>query len=294
MRRVALVWPLASSALGLSAFAQTLHYEGAVSLASGTYFFTERTTSATLSSGFAVGVGMLTARLTVPAYAQTSPYVSGTAAGLLPTGGRDAGTVADSSAARRGMGDRGGSSAQFSVAAAPQSDPVAVTDSSAGVFRAALGDPLLSVSVSPVGTRTVGVGLTATVKVPLTDTATFGTGAWDVGGAVSISIAADTRTLVALDLSAWHLGDLPELDLRDPVGAQVAILRSLSRKWAVSLSASGTRSVVPGFADAYQVAMTLARAHAGGVLAASAGVGLSETTPDVVFGLSWRVSLLPH
>jgi hypothetical protein len=82
-------------------------------------------------------------------------------------------------------------------------------------FEAALGDPTVSLTLAAWRRGGSAVSLSATAKLPLTDTTQFGTGEWDVGGTVSWSQLGG-RALLGLDASYWHLGDLPELDLRDP------------------------------------------------------------------------------
>jgi hypothetical protein len=282
------------------AVAQTLHYEGGVSVSSGDYIFTERTTSWTVYSGLAFSAGPLTLRGTVPVYIQNTTLLTGSSAGPVPTGGSHSGAVGDSSAARKGRGDgmgRGTSSAavtapSFAVATRAEDGSVEVPASAVTGFAAAVGDPTVHLSLQVWdGTRS-SVTLGAGAKIPATDTTAFGTGEWDVGAALSLSHRLGFSTLLGVDVSYWHLGDLPDLDLRDPiaVSASVAYLRRTG--WGASGWVSGSRSPIEGFEDTYSLGVGVTRVGSRGALGLTVSVGLSETAADFSMGVNWRVRLL--
>lgn len=278
--------------------AQTLHYEGGVSVASGDYIFTERTTSWTLHSGFAFETGRITLRATLPAYIQNTALLTGSAGGLLPTGGPHSGAVGDSSEARRGRGGDGMGTGGPAVhasslvgGASANGGPVEAPSTASTGFEAHLGDPTAGISLLVWEGARTRVGLGATAKVPATDTTQFGTGEWDVGGAVSVSHDVGSWTLLGIDVSYWHLGDLRELELRDPVAVTVSVSFLRDRAWGLSGWASGWRSVVEGFDDGYSVGAGLTRLGSRGALGVHASVGLTETAPDFTLGIDWRARL---
>lgn len=283
---------LAVGALSVPAAAQTVRYEGGVSLASGDYIFTERTTSWTVSNGFALGRGPLTLRATVPVYVQNTTLIAGTMGGVLPTGGGGEATraVRDSSMARKGRG-RSMAMIAFSTMATGE-QPVQVPTSALTGYQTRIGDPTVGVALLPRLPGGTAIGLNATVKLPLTDTTDFGTGQWDAGAGVSLSHPIGRSALAGIDVGYWVLGDLPDLDLRNPWLAGVSITVMRPGGWAMSLTGSGARSVIDGFPDAYSVRGTIGHVTSGTVIGISAAVGLTDTAPDLTVGLHWGLTLL--
>ncbi|HEU5303994.1 MAG TPA: hypothetical protein VFU40_05065, partial [Gemmatimonadales bacterium] len=97
-RLLPLLLVLYGPALPLSA--QGLYYEGGLSMARGTYIFTERTTSWSLATGFAFDRHAVTLRASLPVHLQNTTLVSLSGpGGGLPTGGSSSGTVADTGSA---------------------------------------------------------------------------------------------------------------------------------------------------------------------------------------------------
>ncbi len=279
---------------------QKVHYEGALSVASGKYIFTERTTSWTLLNGLALSAGPFTLRGSFPVYAQNTSLISGTSAGLLPTGGSSSGAVADSSAARKGGGQGGGGRNPSAVAAMPQFSEVSVqaasqvevpTTSVTG-YETMLGDPTVNLSIDLRPARRTAVTLGAGAKVPVTDTTGYGTGEWDYGGSVSFSQMLGVTALVGVDLAYWHFGDFAELDLRDGLMGSVSVAYLGRKGWGGTASFSAARSVIEGFADGYSLGAGITRVGGRGTVSLNVSVGLSETTPDVMAGLSWRLTVL--
>lgn len=290
-------WRLVVALVGVvaaPAAAQRPHYEGGVSAATGRYIFADRTTSITLSTGLAWTAGPVTIRGSVPVWLQNTTLISATPAGSIPSGGggRNSEAVRDSSVARRrrgagGMGGTGGmpaGSASIVAAAAP------VVTTAADEFRVAVGDPVLS-GVVRAGAGVVSVSAGFGVKVPVTDTSRFGTGRWDLGGSASISVRADRRTVVAVDGSYWHLGDLAELDFRDPVAATASVARLVGTSWGVALMGSAASSPIAGFPGPATVGGAVSRFSRAGIWSLTVSAGLTETSPDLGLGVSWRVRL---
>lgn len=129
------------------------------------------------------------------------------------------------------------------------------------------------------------------VKIPATDTASFGTGEWDFGGTVGVSRLLGNAMLLSADLSYWHLGDPPELEVTDPLMASVGVAYLSLSGWAASLAFSGARSIIEGFSDAYFLNGGLTRVWSRSAVGVSTSVGFTESTPDFTLGVNWRVRL---
>jgi hypothetical protein len=272
-RWASLLLALAPTAVG----AQGLAYEGALGMASGEYIFTARTTSWTLSTGLSVRVGPLTFRAAAPLFLQNTTLLTGSGAGMMPSGGPSSGMVRDSGTSGGMMG--GGGRRRLSMPAS------AVTGN-----RIVLGDPAVQLAWHVLDDATA---LTASVaaKIPATDTTAFGTGAWDVGGTLSFTRHFGADTFVGLDVAYWRLGDLPELDFRDPVLGTLSVGRALGPGWAGSLFVSGSTAALRGYEAPLSVGITAARLSSPGMWGVTGAIGLTETTPEVAVSLSWRVGV---
>lgn len=259
----------------LPAAAQRFAYEGGLSVATGSYFFTERTTTWMLVSGLAATAGRLTLRASIPLYVQNTTLVTGSGGGMMPTGGSLGGTVSDSGQARHGRGGGG--------------MRVPVPGSAVAGYEPALGDPLAHVAVRLIDGVRTSVSVGGAVKLPLTDTSGFGTGAWDAGATLSATRWLSSGFL-AVDLSYWHLGDLPDLELRDPVTASVAVGRRFGAAWLGSLTVTGGTPALEGYPAPASIGATVGRVGAT-LWTASVTFGLTQTAPDLALGLAWRVGL---
>jgi hypothetical protein len=220
-------------------------------------------------------------------YFQNTTLVAGTSAGHIPTGGSSSGTVADSG--RRHQDDGPGGMDRTLAASHGQ---VQVPASAATGYETAVGDPDLALRWQGIQTGNTGVAFGARVKVPLADTATFGTGEWDFGAQVSLDRSLGERVWAALDVSYWALGDLPDLELRDPVSGMASLSYLAGSGWSWSLLAHGSTAIVEGFDGPAAVGASLAHAGAGrsGWTLVSL-LGLTETTPDLTVGLAWSLRL---
>lgn len=292
-RMVALCWLMAAGALR----AQSLHYEGAATVARGNYLFTVPTTTFTLSTGLALGLGPVTLRATFPGYLQNTTLLSGTGTGVLPTGGgRDAtGALRDSSMARKGGGKGSGGSGMGGMGSPAMTSaagsPVQAPTSAVTGYRSYPGDPTLQLAYAPQWSGPLSLGIAVSAKVPATDTTQLGTGRWDVGVSAFVSRRVGRSFAVSVDAGYWRLGDLPGLDLQNPWMGSLSLHMVRPGGWGASLSASGARSVVAGFQDAYSVGAGILKMLGHSSVGVNGTAGLTETTPAFTLGLSWRVAL---
>jgi len=155
----------------------------------------------------------------------------------------------------------------------------------------AVGEPAASVNLSVYQGGSVGISMNVSVKAPLAGINGFGTGQWDFGGSASLSHRIGFSGLVALDVGYWHLGDLADLELRDPVLGSLSVTRLSMGGWALGVSASAATAVVEGYPNAYQIGASVNRVGRGGTFGVNIAVGLTETTPDLTVGLNWRIGL---
>jgi hypothetical protein len=140
-------------------------------------------------------------------------------------------------------------------------------------------------------TRDTGFGVSASVKVPVVEAGAFGTGEWDVGAAASLSRFVGRRTMLGIDVSYWHLGDMPELPLDDTVTGTLTVGQALGRAWTASLSLSGGQSSIAGLPAPWWAGLLVGRAFSRGMWGLTASVGLSDGAPDFTAGLVWRARL---
>jgi hypothetical protein len=278
--------------------AQGVYYEGGLSLASGNYIFTERTNTITLLTGLALQAGPVTLRATLPAYFQNTTLLAGSSAGLVPTGGSSSTAVADSAASRGGRGGRSGTtspvpSVSFSSAAVLDDSlgSVEVPVSSVTGYGASVGDPTVGLTASVLRSSRVGVLVSVGAKVPVTDTSSYGTGAWDVGGSVSLSCGLGRTTMIGVDVAYWSMGDAPGLELQNSLMTSVSISHLTFSGWGFSASAFRASPVIDGFPSSASAGAGIVHMGARGSVGLNATVGLTETAPDVMIGLSWRVGL---
>ncbi|UCG84833.1 MAG: hypothetical protein JSW71_12830 [Gemmatimonadota bacterium] len=282
-------------ALGLIApalAAQSVHYEGGLSVASGKYIYAERTTSWVLTNGLALSAGPVTIRAMLPVFRQNSVVVTVSSAGPIPTGG----ATSTSDTGTGGSGGRGWHPQVVgSHQVAVETDSLAVDSGElvTGVsgYELAVGDPSASMTIGLLRGAAVGISATLGAKAPVTGTDGFGTGEWDLGGSVSLSHRIGFTGLVSLDVGYWHLGDLPDLDLRDPLLGSLSFAYLSTAGWGLGMNASAASAVIAGYPNAYQVGLNINRVGRTGTLGVNIAVGLTDTTPDLTVGLSWRVGL---
>lgn len=252
--------------------AQGVAYEGGVSLATGSYIFTTRTTSFTIATGVAYRAGRLTLRAGLPVFVQNTSLLTGSGAGMMPSGGGSGGNVGNGG---MGGGMMGGGSG------------TGVAD-----YRATAGDPTIQVGWRLVDRTGTGVTVSAAAKIPVTDTTAYGTGQWDFGGTLSLTHRPPGEMFFGLDVSYWHIGDLPQLDFRDPILGTATVSRLFPTTWAGSLFVTGGTGALRGFQPPIAIGAGVTHLGGGGLLwGATAAIGLTETAPQFSIGASWRVGL---
>lgn len=266
-------WTLALLLGPLPLAAQSLAYEGGLSVTTGRYFFDTRTTSVALSSGLALTAGRLTLRAGVPLLTQNTELVSVSGMGGMPSGGPISGAVSDSG--RRGR--RSGSQVSVPASAVPG-------------YATTLGDPTVMVSARAVDGRRAALTAGLAVKVPLTDTASFGTGEWDAGVSLGVTLHPTDRTMVGIDASYWHLGDLPTLDFRDPLLGTLSLSRVFGG-WGGSVAVTAGTSALRGYQAPVSVGASVHRLASRLAWGLTATVGFTETVPDLAVGAIWRLKL---
>ncbi|MGE3527612.1 MAG: hypothetical protein AB7I33_16975, partial [Gemmatimonadales bacterium] len=173
---------------GRPAWAQSgsVYYDGGLSVSTGKYIFAERTTSWSLYTGLSASTGRVSLRAALPVTMQNSTLITSSGRMGVPTGGSSSGIVADSGAARKGR-DGGGGGGMMGTGPSFSSGRVVVPSSAATSYEFAVGDPTAQLSVRAVdGLRTL-VSFSGSVKFPVSDTASYGTGEWDYGAGMSLS-----------------------------------------------------------------------------------------------------------
>ncbi len=276
---------------GPSLTGQSLHYEGGLSMSSGNYIYTERTTSWMLTNGLALGAGPFTIRAMLPVFRQNSLMVTVSSAGPIPIGG--SGTDPESDGGRGG--GHGTPQIVGSYALTAQTESLSVDTgellTSVSGYQMAVGDPTANLNLAVYQGGSIGFSMNVGAKAPVTGLTGFGTGQWDFGGSVSLSHRIGFSGLVSLDVGYWHLGDLPDFDLRDPVLASLNLARLSVGGWALGVSASAATAVVQGYPNAYQIGASVNRVGPGGTFGVNFALGLTATTPDLTVGLNWRIGL---
>lgn len=260
--------------------AQQVSYTGSAQYATGNYFFTERTGSFYLNNGLSVSGKNVTININAPYIVQSSPWISYSPAGPLPTGGPNHQFV---DTRGRGSG-RGGGRIDPGNA-----DTVSYTEGS-------FGDPTLSGSYkllsSPTG-KTV-LNSNYSVKFPLADpNGGFGTGAWDFGAGLSVAQRIGNNNIWLADVMYWRLGDMDELDFINPVSFSTGFGHSFANgTFMLSASLFGYSKILEdtdpplssGLGANYRVSPKLQ-------LNANLLVGLTESVSDLSTGFGWRFAL---
>lgn len=285
--------------------AQSVRYVGGVSYARGVYVFDQTTHSVWVSNGLTLEMGAFSLSATVPVVIQNSAVVSFVGGQPLPTGGEDADVIRRrregetvGTHGRRGQGGAGGPPAPAGLvgAGALVDDP---SDSATVEFRdrfeAQVGDPLVTGSLRlHSGTGLVrSVALVGSAKAPVRSVESgVGTGAWDVGGGLSV-VAGRGRILAFADVSYWSFGDLPDLALDGVWMWAAALSRSLrDGRLAITANATGSTSFVSSIDPPVSAGLgAVLFSPRGRSLSIMGSVGLTEAAADLSVSLSWSLPL---
>lgn len=264
---------LAATPLG----AQELVYSGSLQFATGDYIFSERTNSVLFFNGLAASAGRLRISANVPVIMQSTPWVSYAGGGAVPSGGTQSG---DMQGGMRGRMGRGGS--------------IALADT-ASYDEVGLGDPLAYADLEIISGRGLipTLRIAGHLKVPIADVERgFGTGEWDYGAGLSLTSVFGSVMLFA-DIAYWVLGDMPDLELENPVSYSLGLgLPIGGGRWGLLTSLSGYSEIIAGADPPAQLSVGASYLmRSGRSLLASAAFGLSESTPDLSFSFGWRVPL---
>lgn len=249
-----------------------LSYTGSLQMARGTYIFTQPTSGFFLFNGLSFSSKTFSLAATVPLIYQSTPYISYTGVGVLPSGGTESSSVSQ----RQGR--------------EPVLVPEVVEYNQYGV-----GDPVITLGLTLVQeSRSMpAIQISGQLKAPLADVDKgFGTGEWDYSAGLGLSKKLGNVFLFA-DVSYWILGDLPELELRSAWAYALSFGHAFSGgKYAFMASYSGITEVIAGVAPPSSLGLGFSvKVGAGSSLMLNAAFGLSEASPDLSLSLGWSIGL---
>lgn len=261
----------AGIALAISAAASPLraaqvYYTGSALFGSGTYGLVERTTGFSLSNGLSLYARPFRISANVPAIGQSSPAISTTGTGVIPSG--------ESPGSGRGSADE------------------SATDYSS-VYG--IGDPVVRVDIEALRMRThlPAIQIFGQTKMPLADPADgLGTGEWDFSTGLSLAKGVG-NVLVLIEAAFWMLGDSPDAELENPVSLNASLGRSFGGgKVMASAIYSACTEIVAGTEPPQQIGAGFNYISRGGrAIGGTAMFGLSESTSDASVSLGWTIPL---
>ncbi len=266
-------------------------------MATGDYFFTERTRSVYLSNGLTAELGRFTLSATVPIVLQDSPWISYSVVGTIPTGGTDQEAVGRRHGGGPGSGERSGISLQKSTGVLEGlhgTDPVAPVDT-VSYAQLGVGDPSVRLDVDvfrPDGGR-FSVRAGASCKPPIADVDRgFGTGGWDAG--VGLATAARFgRLFVFVNGEHWWFGDMPGLPLDEAWSYSLALGMSIvPTKLSMLISYSGFTQIIDSVEPPRQVGVGLSISPTSRLTVSSSGyAGVTESASDFSAGIGWSLKI---
>jgi len=249
----------------------TVAYSGSIQHARGNYIFDQTTSSMFMFNGLSFSSEGFNLSVSIPVIFQSTPYVSYSGVGILPSGGSEHTQVSG----------RKGKNQEIIL-------PEPVDYEQFGI-----GDPTVSLGLRLLKESKLfpTVQLVFQAKLPLASIEKgFGTGEWDYSGGLSLSKALG-KTFLFLDIYYWMLGDLPDLELKDTVSYSIALGQPLSGgKYALLISYSGSTNIINevaspsflGFGFSYRI-------DAKKSLMLNASLGLTESVPDFSVSLGWNI-----
>ena len=249
----------------------TVAYSGSIQYARGNYIFDQTTSSMFMFNGLSFSSEGLTLSANIPVIFQSTPYVSYSGVGILPSGGSEHTQVSG----RKGK------------------DQEVILPEPVDYEQFGIGDPMVSLGLRLLKESKLlpTVQLVVQAKLPLASIEKgFGTGEWDFSGGLSLSKALG-KTFLFLDMYYWMLGDLPDLELKDTVSYSIALGQPLSGgKYALLVSYSGSTNIISevtppsflGFGFSYRIGTRKS-------LMLNASVGLTESAPDFSVSLGWNI-----
>jgi hypothetical protein len=263
-------------------FAQTVSYSGGAQYSTGSYYFENSTNSFYLSNGFMLQAGKINVSLNVPYVIQSSPWISYTEMGGIPTGGTQSGEVKQAGRhAGQGSGKRGNN--------------ITLIDTTS-YNQAGFSDPTISASLtilSNLRKRTI-ISLNSQLKIPVANPSSgFGTGAWDGGVGASFSKGVSNNLMIFGHSAYWWMGDMEEFQLRNVMSYGVGLGFFLNGGNLIfNGSLNGMTKISGEFAAPASIIFgTGINANERIFISANLSAGLSEASPDLGIGLGWTVKL---
>lgn len=270
-------------------FGQHVYYSGSVQYATGSYFFERSTNSFYLTNGIRITGSRISISLNVPYMAQNTPWISYSGVGMIPTGGPQNGTVSDMG---KGRGQGGQGRMSYNTAAVEEAVPLIDTVS---YNKYGFSDPnlYLSARLTPGSLTSTSLYLNVSTKIPLANPETgFGTGAWDFGAGLSLTQRFHTF-FISVDAMYWHLGDMQDLNFKDPVSFGLGLGKSSQNgKWLISGLFTGYTRIIDGYDPPMSVGLGIGYFLTKNIaLNANISFGLSESSSNVGGGIGWSVRL---
>jgi len=289
--------------------AQTVTYTGSAQYSSGEYIFSERTHSVYLANGLSVTGDRVDASLSLPVIFQSSPWISYSLVGGIPSGGTQQGTVGG----KKGQGGRsttgtaqarsftgngqgpGGNGKSDGDGTGRRPGETLVLPDTTSYTSVGIGDPSarLDVQLLRDGPSWLGLSLSASAKAPVADVDRgFGTGSWDGGLGLSLSKRLGSWFLFG-DATYWWLGDMTDVTLNNSVAYSASVGRSLAGgKYGLLASLSGyTTEIIDNVSPPLQAGLGASYSLSQGKygLNGSLTVGLTESSPDTAVAIGWHI-----
>lgn len=263
---------LLAALAALPAAAGTFSYLGSIQFSQGRYVFTQETSGIAFLNGLSFSSGRFSLTASLPLIYQSTPYVSYTGVGVLPSGG----TESEAVGRRQGR------------------EPIVVPEV-VEFTQYGLGDPIVTAGLTVLreSPSAPAIQLSGTAKPPLASVERgFGTGEWDWGAGISLSKRLGSVFLFA-DASYWVLGDMPDLELKDAWAWGISIGHSFGQgKYALIASYHGFGQVIETIAPPSSFGLGLSIKVGGkSALMLHSSFGLSESSPDLALSLGWSIGL---
>lgn len=275
-------------------FGQQIYYSGSAQYTTGTYFFERSTNSFYLTNGFRISGSGISISLNVPYMVQNTPWISYSGVGYIPTGGPQSGTVKDVGQGR-GKGSQGQMSTMATTAYNTVTEEAVPLVDTVSYNKFGFSDPNVYLSArltSQTSTKTT-LYLNTSAKIPIADPETgFGTGAWDFGAGLSMTQRFGTLFITG-DVMYWHLGDMKDLNFKDPISYALGLGKSFRNgKWLFSSIFTGYTPIIEGYDPPMSLGIGIGHFLTKNIsLNANMSFGLSESSSDIGGGIGWSIRL---
>lgn len=271
--------------------AQQLSYSGGIQYAGGAYYFTERTYSFYFTNSLILQDRGFSVSISVPFVVQTSPWISYTQSGFLPTGGPQHGSVSGNN----GMGGNNGSGGA-GMSKAKGRRRIDIPDT-ASYSQSSFSDPTISVGIPILNSSKLNSGtnirLVGDLKIPLADPEQgYGTGAWDGGLGAALSQRVKTW-FIMVNLQYWWFGDMAELKLNDALSYGGGVGKSFNdTKWMILASFNAMTKIITDTDPPINVGGGVSYSISPkSMITANTSFGLTNSSADFVLGAGWQVGL---